>query len=164
MIFNSARSVQVAPPLQDLQNRSTATRSTDVILEFCTGTSPETRIIECFTPTPPQLRRYGSRNFTQRHVLHNPHQRPNQLQDVGEFGVVSSNPGGRVGFSTDEPKPPLTAPIGLEARNWLWKRVDLAKKSLALIPIVRNTIGSNEFRESNQLQTRTQERLVGIGS
>ena len=65
-------------------------------------------------------------------MLHNPHQRPNQLQDVGEFGVVSSNPGGRVGFSTDEPKPPLTAPIGLEARNWLSKRVDLAKKSLAL--------------------------------
>ena len=37
-----------------------------------------------------------------------------------------------MGFSTDEPKPPLTAPIGLETRNWLWKRVDLAKKSLAL--------------------------------
>ena len=29
---------------------------------------------------------------------------------------------------------------------------------------VRNTIESNEFRERKQLQTRTQERLVGIGS
>ena len=31
-----------------------------------------------------------------------------------------------------EPKPPRTAPIGLETRNWLWKRVDLTGNELAL--------------------------------
>jgi len=41
----------------------------------------------------------------------------------------------------DELKPPLTAPIGLETRNWLWKRVDLAKESLALITNCEDPMG-----------------------
>jgi hypothetical protein len=37
-----------------------------------------------------------------------------------------------VDFSTGKPQPPRTTPVGQETRNWLWKRVNLAKESLAL--------------------------------
>jgi hypothetical protein len=37
-----------------------------------------------------------------------------------------------VGFSAGKPQPPRTTPVGQETSNWLWKRVNLAKESLAL--------------------------------
>ena len=55
----------------------------------------------------------------------------------------------------DEPKPPLTAPIGLETRNWLWKRVDLAKESLALITNCEERArGRTEWKERLQIKNR----------
>jgi hypothetical protein len=56
-----------------------------------------------------------------------------------------------VDFSTGKPQPPRTTPVGQETRNWLWKRGNLAKKSLALIPIVR----TREFEQGRSAKNRS---------
>ena len=66
-----------------------------------------------------------------------------------------------MGFSTGEPKPPHTAPIGLETRNWLWKRVDLAGNELALST---NCEEQAEGKREIEPNCRSKTDMAGIDS